>query len=207
MVFHKENIKKSSIAAKILALLYPDKAYSSAAIGAVLRLRNFGQKGTMFNLLQRKLISSNGAGHTKTYFLTQKGKWFAICNELNLSFLELCVLADAYIMQGRLEEGDLVGFYVYPRFAETFEGIYSQENLRFAFERLKAKKLAARYSKKSLRIIPHVFSRLKLYHHDELEELQEWISQIPAKKERILEEDQKLLEGIERSKKLLSRFY
>lgn len=207
MVFHKENIKKSSIAAKILALLYPDKAYSAPAIGAALRLRNFGQKGTMSNLLERKLISSNGAGDTKIYFLTQKGRWFTLCNELNLRFLELCVLADAYGMQSRLEEGDIVGFYVYPRFAEIFEGIYSQRNLQFAFANLKAKKLAARYSKKSLRIIPRVFSGLKLYHHDELEQLQEWLAQIPAKKERILEEDQKFIEGIERSKGILSRFY
>ncbi len=215
MVFHNEHIKKSSIAAKILALLYPDKARSAQAIGDALRLKDIGHKGTLFNLLERKLIlsssfssfhsSNNGKDGLDLYSLTKKGRWFAICNDLHLSFLGLCALADAYCMQARLEEeAGLVGFYVYPRFAETFEGIYSQEHLRYAFGQLKTKKLAVRYSKKSLRIIPRVFSILKRY-HDELEELQKWLVQIPAKKERILEEDQKLIEDIRGSKRILSR--
>lgn len=206
LVFHNQHIKKSSIAAKILVLLYPDKACSAKTIGDALSLKNIGQKGTLFNLLEKRLISSNGKGHTKLYFLTKKGRWFAICNKLDLNFLGLCILADAYFMQGRLEEGGLVGFYVYPRFAEIFEGIYSQANLRFAFGQLISKKLAVRYSKKSLRILPGVFSSLKLHYHDDLESLQIWISQISAIKERILEEDPKLIQGIERSKGILSRF-
>lgn len=206
MVFHNEHTKRTSIAAKILVLLYPDKTYSDQAIEDTLRLKGIGQKGTLFNLLGRKLISSKGSGEARLYFLTQKGKWFAICHKLNLCFLGLCALADAYGMQGRLEEGDLVGFYVYPRFAEIFEGIYSQENLRFAFGQLKTKKLATRYSKKSLRIIPRVFSDLKRYYHDDLEELQKWIAQTPVRKERILEQDQKFIQDVNKSKRILSRF-
>jgi len=206
MVFHKEHIKKSSITAKVLVLLYPDKNYDIQKIEESLRLKEIGQKGTIFNLLDRKLISSKGNDDAKSYFLTQKGRWFAICHTLNLSFLGLCALADAYGMQGRLEKGNLVGFYVYPRFAEIFEGIYSQENLRFAFEQLKTKKLAARYSKKSLRIIPPVFSDLKYHYHDDLEELQKWIAQIPSRREYILEQDQKLRQDIGKSKSILSKF-
>jgi len=205
MVFHKEHIKKSSITAKVLVLLYPDKNYDIQKIEESLRLKEIGQKGTIFNLLDRKLISSKGNDDAKSYFLTQKGRWFAICHTLNLSFLGLCALADAYGMQGRLEKGNLVGFYVYPRFAEIFEGIYSQENLRFAFEQLKTKKLAARYSKKSLRIIPPVFSDLKYHYHDDLEELQKWIAQIPSRREYILEQDQKLRQDIGKSKSILSK--
>jgi len=206
MVFHKEHIKKSSITAKVLVLLYPDKNYDIQKIEESLRLKEIGQKGTIFNLLDRKLILSKGNDDAKSYFLTQKGRWFAICHTLNLSFLGLCAIADAYGMQGRLEKGNLVGFYVYPRFAEIFEGIYSQENLRFAFEQLKTKKLAARYSKKSLRIIPQVFSDLKYHYHDDLEELQKWIAQIPSRREYILEQDQKLRQDIGKSKSILSKF-
>jgi len=206
MVFHKEHIKKSSITAKVLVLLYPDKNYDIQKIEESLRLKEIGQKGTIFNLLDRKLILSKGNDDAKSYFLTQKGRWFAICHTLNLSFLGLCAIADAYGMQGRLEKGNLVGFYVYPRFAEIFEGIYSQENLRFAFEQLKTKKLAARYSKKSLRIIPPVFSDLKYHYHDDLEELQKWIAQIPSRREYILEQDQKLRQDIGKSKSILSKF-
>jgi hypothetical protein len=205
MVFHNEHIKKSSIAAKILVLLYPDKKYSDQAIADALSLKGIGQKGTLFNLLDRKMISSKGSGHARLYFLTQKGRWFAICHKLNLSFLGLCALADAYGMQGRLEEGNLEGFYIYPRFAEIFEGIYSQENLRFAFGQLKAKKLATRYSKKSLRIIPSVFSDLKRHYHKDLEELQKWIGQIPARKEVVLGQDQKFIQDLSKSRRILSR--
>lgn len=206
MVFHKEHIKKSSITAKVIVLLYPGKNYDISEIEDSLRLKKIGRKGTIFNLLDRKLISSKGNGGSKSYFLTQKGRWFAICQTLNLSFLGLCVLADAYGMQGRLEKGNLVGFYVYPRFAEIFEGIYSQENLRFAFEQIKTKKLAARYSKKSLRIIPRIFSDLKRHYHDDLEELQKWITQIPSRREHILAQDQKLRQDINKSKRILSKF-
>ncbi|MFY9299911.1 MAG: hypothetical protein WAO91_01805 [Candidatus Nitrosotenuis sp.] len=206
MVFHNEHIKKSSLATKILVLLYPNKTRNIQEIEDDLRLKGICQKGTMSNLLERKLISSKGSGGARLYFLTQKGRWFAVCHELNLSFLGLCALADAYGMQGRLEEGSLVGFYVYPRFAEIFEGIYSQENLRFAFGQLKAKKLATRYSKKSLRIIPRVFSDLKRHYHQDLEELQKWIAQIPARKEEILGQDQKFIQDISKSKRILSRF-
>lgn len=206
MVFHGGHIKKSSITAKVLVLLYPDKNYDIQEIEDSLRLKKIGRKGTIFNLLDRKLISSNVIGGSKSYFLTQKGRWFAICQTLNLSFLGLCALADAYGMQGRLEKGNLVGFYVYPRFAEIFEGIYSQENLRFAFEQLKTKKMAARYSKKSLRIIPRIFSDLKRHYHDDLEELQKWITQIPSRREHILAQDQKLRHDINKSKRILSKF-
>jgi len=206
LVFYNEHIKKSSIAAKILVLLYPDRTYNSQAIEDALRLEGIGQKGTISDLLGRKLISSKGSGDARLYFLTQKGRWFAICHDLNLSFLGLCALADAYGMQGRLEAGNLVGFYVYPRFAEVFEGIYSQENLRFAFGQLKAKKLAAKYSKKSLRIIPRVFSDLKRHYHQDLEELQKWISQIPTRKEEILGQDQKFIQNVRKSKRIFSRF-
>jgi hypothetical protein len=206
LVFHNEHIKKSSIATKILVLLYPDKVYNIRAIEDTLRLEGIGQKGTLFKLLGKKLVSSKGSGNARLYFLTQKGRWFAICHDLNLSFLGLCALADAYGMQGRLEKGDLVGFYVYPRFAEVFEGIYSQENLRFAFGQLKAKRLATRYSKKSLRIVPRVFLDLKHRYHQDLEELQKWIGQIQARKEEILGQDQKFIQDVSKSKRILSRF-
>lgn len=206
LVFHNKHIKKSSTAAKILVLLYPNKTCNIQEIEDSLRLKAIGQNGTMPGLLERKLISSKGRGQAKLYFLTQRGRWFAVCHKLNLSFLSLCALADAYGMQGRLEDGSLVGFYVYPRFAEVFEGIYSQENLRFAFGQLKAKKLATRYSKKSLRIMPRVFSDLKRHYHQDLEDLQKWIGQISSTKEEILGKDQKLIQDLNKSRRILSRF-
>lgn len=194
MVFYNEFVKRNSNAARILAFLYPDKKYDSRTIKDALGLPAMNREGEMTNLTRKKLVSTQGHGSDRRYFLTQKGRWFALCNDLGLGFLSLCALADAYGMQSRLESVNLTGFYVYPRFTELFDGIYSENNLRKALECLKVQKLATRHTKKTLRIIPRVFSYLQNNYHSDLEDLQRWIAQVSARKDEMLECDANLVQ-------------
>ncbi len=197
--------KRSSAASNILALLYPDKKYSEGEITEKLGLNKINQSMALTRLVQGKFIVLEKDRRTRFYRLSQKGRWFAICNKLNLTFLSLCALADAYEMQTRLEQVGLVGFYVFPRFAETFDGVYTQGNLRFAFEQLKVKNLAFRYVKKSLRIKPEVLEDLRRYYQKDLEEMQKWIAQFQDIKEDLMRQDQNFIQRIQNNKKILSK--
>jgi len=206
MVFYNEHTKRSSKTAKVLSMLYPDKKCSPKTIKQALGLATADQQGTITSLVSKKLVSIQGSDSNRLYFLTKKGRWFAMCNDLGLSFLSLCALADAYGMQSRLESANMRGFYVYPRFTELFEGIYSEKNLRKSLECLKVQKLATRHTKKTLRIIPGIFSYLQNNYRDDLEELQGWIAQISARKEEILERDQNLVREFNHSKEILAKY-
>jgi len=205
LAFYNEYVKRSSNAARILALLYPDKRCSSKTIRNALGLAAMNREGAITHLTRKELIIRQGHGSKRVYLLTQKGRWFALCNDLNLSFLSLCALADAYGMQSRLERANMVGFYVYPRFTEVFEGIYSPKNLRKALECLKTRRLAARYSKKTLRIFPGIFSDLQRNYHDDLEQLQRWICSISEKKDEILQQDKNLRQDFRKNAALTRR--
>ena len=203
--FYNIYCKRSSGASKVLVLLYPDKRCREGEIVDKIGLNKVNLYITLSRLVQGKLIVLEKDYETRFYSLTQKGRWFAICSKLHLSFLSLCALADAYEMQTRLEQVGLVGFYVFPRFAEIFDGVYSQGNLRLAFEQLKVKNLATRYVKKSLRIRPEVLKDLRRSYQKDFEELQKWIAQFQDIKEDLMRQDQNFIQRMQDNKKILTK--
>ncbi|MEM3172784.1 MAG: hypothetical protein QXE82_04505, partial [Candidatus Nitrosotenuis sp.] len=98
-----------------------------------------------------------------------------------------------------------VGFYVFPRFAEIFEGVYPPASIRVAFEQLKMKNLAFRYVKKSLRIKPEVLEDLRSSYQKDLEELQKWIAEFQNIKEDLMRQDQNFIQRIHDNKKILTK--
>lgn len=183
------HVKRSSVASRILRWLYPDKKASSDYIGKGIGVDDLGKRGVFSNLVKRRLLSFDckgvvdsaygskkiaAAGSTRVYFLTQIGRWFAISQYFDLSFLGICAIADAYCLHLKLERERLPCFYVFPRFAEFFGDIYATETLRYNFEQLKIKKLAFRSHKKSIKIYPTVLAELSNYHEDLLA-LQNWM--------------------------------
>lgn len=204
--FYNVHLKRSSAASKILVVLYPDKKYDTRQIAYETGLNNDTQRITLLRLVGGNLVKLEGDDRSKVYGLTQVGRWFAICSKLNLTFLSLCALADAYEMQTRLEGAGLTGFYVFPRFVEIFEDIYSQDSIRVALEQLKLKNLALRYTKKSLRLRPKVLENLKRCYQEDIEELQKWIARFQDKKEDLMRNDQNLIQNIRNNRKLVSGF-
>lgn len=203
--FYNIHLKRSSAGSKILVLLYPDKKYSEKVIADKLGLNKVNLYITLSRLVQGRLVKLEKDSKTRFYSVTQEGRWFAICSKLDLRFLSLCALADAYEMQTRLEKVGQVGFYVFPRFAEIFEGIYSQASIRVAFEQIKVKNLAFRYVKKSLRIKPKVLTDLRRYYQKDLEELQKWIAQFQDIKDDLMRQDQNFIQRMQDNKKILAK--
>lgn len=203
--FYNIHLKRSSAGSKILVLLYPDKKYSEKVIADKMGLNKVNLYITLSRLVQGRLVKLEKDSKTRFYSVTQEGRWFAICSKLDLRFLSLCALADAYEMQTRLEKVGQVGFYVFPRFAEIFEGIYSQASIRVAFEQLKVKNLAFRYVKKSLRIKPKVLEDLRRYYQNDLEELQKWIAEFQDIKDDLMRQDQNFIQRMQDNKKILTK--
>lgn len=203
--FYNIHLKRSSAGSKILVLLYPDKKYSEEVIADKIGLTKVHLYIILSRLVQGRLLKLEKDHRGRFYTATQKGRWFAICSKLDLSFLSLCALADAYEMQTRLEKVGLVGFYVFPRFAEIFEGVYSHRNLQFAFEQLKMKKIAVRYVKKSLRIKPEILENLASSYEKDFEELQKWIAHFQDIKENLMRQDQNFIQRLQNNKKIFAR--
>lgn len=203
--FYNIHLKRCSAGSKILVLLYPDKKYSQEVIADKTGLTKVHLYIILSRLVEGRLLKLEKDRKFRFYTITQKGRWFAICSKLDLSFLSLCALADAYEMQTRLEKVGLVGFYVFPRFAEIFEGVYSHRNLQFAFEQLKMKKIAVRYVKKSLRIKPEILENLTSSYEKDFEELQKWIAAFKSKKEDLIMCDQNFIQRMQDNKKIFAR--
>jgi len=93
-MLYRNNIKKNSTAAKILEMSYDISEFSLFEM-----LRNIKKpypyaKKIALELKYSEYLKSESRGR---YSITQKGKWFVICQRLDgLSFLSLCLLAETY---------------------------------------------------------------------------------------------------------------
>ncbi len=177
----RARIKTGSSSSQILTLLYPDKKLDRDTIFAQIKTQNkkINRYSTLSRLIAKNLLKSenHGCDNTTVFSLTVEGRWFAICAKLKISFLTLCVLADAYVTHTRMDDGLGIGkgFFVFPQVTDLFDGIYTTSQLRWTFEKLKMGGFGAWYNKKTLKLFPYVVKNLRNYYHQDLADLEYWL--------------------------------
>lgn len=195
----------SSLSYKTTDLLYPDKLLDSREISFYLDVESIHKVGSLSWLIRKKFLRKIILSDKKSsYSLTREGRWFYISTTLRISFLSLCALADAYGIHKRLEDTDIAGFYILPKFQERFENAYSAKSIDNAFYDVVNKKLAYRYSIKSIRLFPKVFTSLKEQFDEDLTELEQWLDDVSYKRITILSRDDEILKNIKSNKELLT---
>ena len=93
-MLYRNNIKKDSVAARILEMSYDVSEFSLFEIVEKIKKPYLYTKKITLVLKYSGYLKSKNRG---SYCITQKGRWFVICQKLDgISFLSLCLLAETY---------------------------------------------------------------------------------------------------------------
>lgn len=136
---------------------------------------------TIHRLAKRHLMVQNS---DKTYSLTDSGRWLAISGRLNLSFLELCLLACAcctherYAAYAKGPEPWRKGFYMRPTFDKIFNRFYSGKYISVVFSTLKRKGFAFKFSKMIIQIHQKVWKDLMSMYGKDFHKLERNLEEI-----------------------------
>ena len=169
----------SSYTAKILQSLYPEnkKTFSDLT-------KEFGIncRKDLSRLKHKGLIESSEG----KYGLTYLGIWFAISNQLHISFLELCLLACACCVQARFNSNGTKGVYPIYYFEEIFKKYYSKQRLTQVCSDIRTAGFGYKASKKTLIIYPKVHEKLIHKYGVYFQKLEAWLDDIQERESEII---------------------
>lgn len=196
--FGNRRMSPGGLAWHILSSLYPENKKSIDAIQTsseyISRVSRYSLKVSVQRLKEKGLVVGEkaGKGRSRQYMLTDLGRWIAISHNLDLSFLELCVLACACCVQTRYARSGKLGFYMRSYFERILGEYYSKEYVQKTFSSLNCKGFASRYVKKTMRVYPQVLEILMGQYGIYFEGLESWLYDL---KENELEIFSKALDG------------
>jgi len=122
LMLYRTNIKKNSVAARILETLYDVSEFSLFKIVDKIKKPYLYTKNITLELKYSGYLISHSRGR---YSITQKGRWFVICQRLDgLSFLSLCLLAETHHKVKTNPEL----FYQLSTFRRYYEKDYDNDN-------------------------------------------------------------------------------
>ena len=135
LLLYRNNIKRDSTSSKILKMVYDDDKHdiSEFSLSDISKRIKKPYKFTNKIVLELKysgyIDNYNNKIRTRgSYFLTQKGRWFALCQILDgISFLSLCLLAETY----HRVKSNPEFFYQFSVFRQFYEKDYSNNNQDF----------------------------------------------------------------------------
>ena len=177
-MLYRHNIRKDSTGARILEMSYDVSEFSLFGMSGKVKKPYHYTKKIALVLKYSGYLQSENRG---TYCITQKGKWFVICQRLDgLSFLSLCLLAETY--HKIKANPDL--FYRMSRFRQFYESnydsngspstaIYKKRNISKSIQSLKRRNLAHVVSGDFIKITIPIMKFLEIY-DDDLESLHVW---------------------------------
>jgi len=121
-MLYRSNIKKNSTSAKILETSYDVSELPLFEMSERIRKPYLYTKKIALELKYSGYLKSESRGK---YSITQKGRWFVICQRLDgLSFLSLCLLAETYHKVKANQEL----FYQLSTFRQYYQEDYGSNN-------------------------------------------------------------------------------
>ncbi|MGH1521705.1 MAG: hypothetical protein ACRBB2_04960 [Nitrosopumilus sp.] len=178
LMLYRNNIKKNSAAARILETSYDVSEFSLFEMFQKIKKPYLYTKKIALELKYSQYLKSNGRGR---YSITQKGRWFVICQRLDgLSFLSLCLLAEIYHKVKK--NSDL--FYPLSVFRNYYQkdygdnnslstAIYKDKNISKSFQLLRQRNLVYVVCDDFIRMTAPMIAFLEKYDKD-LESLCHW---------------------------------
>ena len=177
-MLYRNNIKKDSVAARILETSYDVSEFSLFEMDEKIRKPYLYTKKITLVLKYSGYLKSKNRGR---YCITQKGRWFVICQRLDgLSFLSLCLLAETY---HRVKTNPEL-FYQLSAFRRFYErdfdndissstAIYKRKNISKSLVLLKERNLVYVVNYDFIKMTKPIISFLARYDKD-LDSLYDW---------------------------------
>ena len=179
ILFYKKKIHRNSTCSKIMEILYSDIRFTISQIAS---------KTSKSHLYTKKIVLQMHSGgylfhdekkkYNREYFLSDTGRWFAICVKLDyISFQSLCILSQTYCKVKR-DPNSKASCYMLSKFRDTFDksyddedgacasAVYTSRNISQSIRMLTDRNLLYWANGDFARISPGVFEHLQKYNKD-----------------------------------------
>lgn len=177
-------LEVGSLPSLILEMLYEAEKMTMRQMQAWAR-KNV--RMVIHRLAKRDLVRLND---DKTFSLTPLGRWHAIAAILEISFIELCLLAKTCMIHWRHsnpkgKDRDRHGlgrfrFWFYTRhdFNHLFGDLYTKEYMQVVFSTLKRKGFAIKFHKSAIQIWELTWRSLRSRYEKDFEDLENWLDEL-----------------------------
>ncbi|WP_316506122.1 hypothetical protein [Nitrosopumilus sp.] len=193
LLFYKKNIHKNSTTNKILKLLYTNKQLTIKQITSQInndKPYNYIKK-IILQMKSNGYLKCNDKKYGKSYYLSQIGRWFALCVILDhVSLQSLCVLSQVYC-KVRKDPTNRMNYYMISKFRDSFDkscdddlscasAVYSHVHILRSVKQLTDRNLVYFVNSDFLKISLPIFEKLQKYDQDFIS-LVEWQKNIIEK--------------------------
>lgn len=160
---------------------------------------NSEESGMTYGILKRwiqsRYLQKTDVALLPRYRISFSGKCKIVCTKLDVSFLELCIMTEAYITHKSQAKNDCKSSYVVCGLADLLGGIYSDSTIHRRVGNLCKRRFAERIQKLTIRLVPDTMKKLGEF-DDILVRLHAWIIGISSMLARLSFYDQGLVDEI-----------
>ena len=215
ILLYMKKIHRNSTCSKILEIMYPDKQLTISQIACNINKPYQYTKKIVLHMMRSDgyLFYDGKKKHNRKYFLSNTGRWFAVCVKLDyISFQSLCILSQTYCRAKRDPNNKASSCYMISKFRDAFDkscddeekacasAIYTPRNISQSIKMLTDRNLLYWANEDFVRISPKIFGHLQSYDSD-FESLVSWQNKIF---ERCRKEQLKAVMSIPEKKNLFS---
>lgn len=179
LLHYRRKVVANSTCSRILNLLYPNNSMILKEITSKIDKPYYYSKKIILQMKYNGyLVYDSAKKYNRKYRLSQTGRWFAICNKLNVSFQALCILSKVYL-HGKDNRHYMISMYRHDfdescdEFYDIASAIYSYRNISRSIKMLADKFLVYWESDGMLKITSNIMQYLKEY-DDDLISLSSW---------------------------------
>ena len=179
ILLYKKKIHRNSTCSKVMETLYPDMSFTVSQIASRINKPYLYTKKIVLQMhSDRYLLHDERKKYNRKYFLSDTGRWFAVCVKLDyISFQSLCILSQTYC---RIKEdpNSKASCYMISKFRDAFDksyddedgicasAVYTPRNISQSIRMLTDRNLLYWANEDFVRISPEIFDHLQKYDRD-----------------------------------------
>lgn len=178
ILFYKKKIHRNSTCSNIMEMMYPDMRSTVSQVAFRVSKPHAYTKKIVLQMHSDGYLFHDGKKYNRTYFLSDTGRWFAICVKLDyVSFQSLCILSQTYCKVKR-DPNSKASCYMISKFRDTFDksyddeygacasAVYTSRNISQSIRMLTDRNLLYWANKDFVKMSSGVFDRLQKYDKD-----------------------------------------
>jgi len=189
ILLYGKKIHRNSTCSNIMRMMYPDMRFTVSQITSKTNKPHPYTKKMVLQMKSDGYLLHDGKKYDRTYFLSDIGRWFAVCIKLDyISFQSLCILSQTYCKAKR-DPNDRASCYMVSKFRDAFDksydeedkacasAVYTSRNISQSIKMLTDRNLLHWANEDFVKISPAIFDHLQKYNRDFVS-LNSWQSKI-----------------------------
>jgi len=178
ILFYKKKIHRNSTCSNIMEMMYSDMRFTVSQIAFRVSKPHAYTKKIVLQMHSDGYLFHDGKKYNRTYFLSDTGRWFAVCVKLDyISFQSLCILSQTYCKVKRDPNSKAI-CYMISKFRDTFDksyddedeacasAVYTSRNISQSIRMLTDRNLLYWANEDFVKMSPEMFNHLQKYDKD-----------------------------------------